>query len=160
MLLTKDMIKALRSGNPYEISKYDDLYPVNIDGIINNAKNIARYEKEMEDIYNSRKYQILLKKNEIISELQLLMINIGIDNKIAYDIAKKIVDKYGINTDIDILRSKIAEEINSIKDSKNNKENKKTKSKRKNASEKTKVNNNEYDENGYEYYMREGKIKT
>jgi hypothetical protein len=151
MKLTSPMIAALRSGDPQKICKYEDLYCVDYDVIRESYEDEFRNKEKIKMIYENRSKEIKCRQQEMENELIFSMLDIGVCEKKAQKIVKKILKEQGYEKDLSFLKKMILEKI---KTSDYNQET--------NVSSKKKNKKNKLDTmelSGYERLKMEGKIK-
>lgn len=110
--LIKPMLKALRSGNPFEIAKFDDI-TIDEDAILTHyEQNIGMSERVQEKI-RQKKEELEGVRNKVNDSLYLEFITSGLFNSIKPDVIRKIidaeVDKAPMNLDYEDLRDLVLE---------------------------------------------------
>lgn len=153
MPLTGRIITAIRNRNIKVLASIDDYCTFDIEKYIEERRAEKEYQIQLKKEKENMKNQVKLKRDEIENELILLMIQKGIEDNIAKVVAKSVLNKYGIDKDIALLKEEAGRLILEIK--KNNKLNSNgTQSKENiNKSSKNKA------ELGYEAFKEGGLIK-
>ncbi|MBY0025614.1 ATP-binding protein [Priestia aryabhattai] len=93
--LVRPMLKALKSGNPSEIAKYEDIQPIDIE------EQVERYRASI-DVHEKVRLQKKLQEskrlanqNSLLEEITLFLLSLETEAEKANRIANKIVKKYG-----------------------------------------------------------------
>jgi AAA domain len=98
--LVRPMLNALKSGNPSEIAKYDDIQPIEMEEQIElykasiNVREKVRMQKQLQ------KTKTNTNINTIREEVMLFLLGMDVDSKVANSITNKIVKVYAENADI------------------------------------------------------------
>lgn len=155
MPLTNDMIKALRDKDIKKLGEYEDIKSFDIQEYINEELNKKEYQEKIKQEKQSELYKINRKKQELESELVLLMIKKGIVEKLAEKVAKLVIKEHGINENMEFMEKEAGKMISEIK--KNKKiSNEETKN---NNITKNKKDTNKNSKLGYAAYKEDGLIK-
>ena len=151
MKLTNPMISALKSGDPQEIGKYEDLYCVDYNDIRDSYEKKFANQEKIKAIYESKHKEIELKEQEIKNELVFTMLEIGLSESKSQKIANEILKEYGYNRELPILKKVILDKINS--------NNKKKRSNKDKSNKKGKDYLEDSELSGYEKLKKTSKIK-
>ncbi|MCT4594619.1 MAG: ATP-binding protein [Anaeromicrobium sp.] len=106
--MIQPMIKALKNGNLKEIMKYEDI-AINLDDISFQHKkdiNILGKIKEMAD--NQQKYYEIKRNNKVedlVADMAQLVIFDEVKDEELYELVKKVVSKFGIEDDYNLIKS-------------------------------------------------------
>lgn len=118
MKLTKPMIDALRSKDKDALKIFDDINRDYVKEVIEDAKQknisyiqLEEYVKELSDNKSKR-------TQYVIQELLLHGCKEESDIKILNDLALQVIDKYGVQSDINILKNKLIRAIAIYQDNK------------------------------------------
>lgn len=152
MPLTLPMIDALSSNNINELRKYDDIKSINVDRLIDNAKENLLVKKQLEETLQSNTQIINSKKRQIEDSVIIMMCQIGFSKDEAGKLANEIIKENGINKEPNFYLAQIGRFLKKDSD-KNIKENLNCKVNRKKNSD---SDSNEI----YEEYQSKGKIKN
>lgn len=117
--LLQPMLKALKSGNPIEIAKYEDIVPIDVEEYIKNKIPILNLKESMRAKKEKIEQDRLNKELPILEKLILSLINLDIDAKVAESVAK-IVAKQSPEFNIQQLMVASIQYIEDIKENKRN----------------------------------------
>jgi AAA domain len=123
LFMVQDMIQALKSGNPDQIAKYDDITPFDIEEFILNRKPVVNMRDRIIAQKEKQAEKRQQKELSILEKVVLTLINLDINEKLAESTAKRIIlDNKNISPQKAVQQS--LESINQLKESKKTKENK------------------------------------
>lgn len=127
LYMVQPMIKALRNNNKLEIMKYEDI-SINLDDITIKHKSNLQLSGKIKELAKNEEKLFELKRNNVSENLIIDMNTLGIfdeitDNELE-NIIRKIVDKFGIDDDYNIIKSSVIKNLMNFnekkKDNKNN----------------------------------------
>lgn len=91
LVMVQDMLKALKTGKPEEIAKYDDITPFDVEEFLSNRKP----EIDLRERVLAQKEKQAKKRQEkelsVIEKVIITLINLDVNEKIAETTAKKIL---------------------------------------------------------------------
>lgn len=151
MPLTFPMIEALRANNIGELIKYDDIRAINVDQLIDHAKENISLKKELEEVLQSNIYRVKLKRQEIEDSIIIMMCQLGFNQSEAKRLAEEIIKENGINNDLDFYLKQVGKFLKNSSNKMEEKSVDKIKTRKK-------ISANNMDI--YEEYKNKGKIKN
>ncbi len=111
MVLTKDMINALRQNDSTLLGIYGDMTAPSIENLFENKKYTLEQKEKIKRMQEEQKEKKFKKKRDLINNIVFYFSKLGYEYKFLYKITEDTVNKYGANKDIEFLKRKVAEII-------------------------------------------------
>ncbi|EFI70145.1 Tn7-like transposition protein C [Lysinibacillus fusiformis ZC1] len=153
--ILQPMLKALKSGEPSEIAKYEDIVPMDIEEYLQNRIPVLDLKEQIRAKKEKIEKARLNKELSKLEKLILSLINLDINEKAAESAAKYVIKKFPELT-VQQLMAASLQYIEGIKENKRNLKNEAVDSKLKSIIDKGRKNKR----SAYEALCEEGYIKN
>lgn len=91
--LTNKMLKALESGKPEEIEKYEDITPFDIEEFLTSRMSIVNMRQKVQAEKEKQAEKRMEKEISMLEKVILTLISFNVDEKLAEKIAKKVINE-------------------------------------------------------------------
>lgn len=110
-ILTKRFIDALEKDDIEEIAKFEDIKSTKIEHLFEHALEDAKRKEKVITLLNEINGAEKKKKNEIINDIVLLIIEFGYEYDKVLKITREVVDEFGIKKGLEFLKKKVANQL-------------------------------------------------
>ncbi|MFT8347317.1 ATP-binding protein [Clostridium saccharoperbutylacetonicum] len=110
-LLVNEMIDALRNKDIKRLKDYDDIQCPNMKDLFEHSKQEIFNKKAAQEVLQNEKRKNKLKEDQLVNELCIFLQEMGYDYNKYMKVVKEIVEKFGRDKDIAILKKQVAKEI-------------------------------------------------
>ncbi|MBP2241607.1 hypothetical protein J2Z40_002170 [Cytobacillus eiseniae] len=93
LVMVQDMLKALRSGEPNQIAKYDDITPFDIEDFLSSRKPMINMRDKITEQKDKLAEKRLQKELSVLEKVILTLINLDVSEKLAESVAKRVINE-------------------------------------------------------------------
>lgn len=104
MRMTRPMLNALKNNDLRELAKYDDIRPPDIDILYSNVVYDIKLKENIKQLREEQEAIREMKNIKSSEKIILWLIDGGVDPNIATKATNKIINQFGINNEIDLLK--------------------------------------------------------